>query len=211
MKILVIGASGRAGKLLVEYSLEKGYEVTAFARHLEDYPIQHPNLQLFQGDVLYPGLIAAALPGHDIVLSVIGVRKFRGAITLLSRGINNIMNEMEKAGVKRLITITGAGILQEDERQIIMESLSFPPNLQNISLDHLRVWELLKISSLDWTIVCPAFMHGGERSGSCVTKADYYPNGAMNEVSVEDVADFMTTEMTDNKFLHKRVGIAAPL
>lgn len=211
MKILVIGATGRAGRLLVEYSLEKGHEVTAFARNVEDFQLTHENLSKVTGDVLYPSLIGAAVKGHDIVLSVIGIRQFSGPIKLLSTGIKNIVGEMERLGVSRLITITGAGILQENEDELIMDSLSFPPNLQNLSLDHKRVFKALDNSALDWTIVSPAFMHNGDRTGNYLTRENYYPRGAQNEVSVEDVADFITREMTENKFVRKRVGIAHPL
>ena len=211
MKILVIGATGRSGKLLVEYALEKGHEVTAFARNINDYPISEPGLTLFQGDILYPSMIEAALQDHDVVLSVIGIRKFRGPITLLSKGMKNIVSVMEKKGTKRLLTITGAGILQENEHQLILESLSFPPNLLNLSLDHQRVYETLKDSDLDWTLVAPAFMHAGERTQKYVVKPDYYPSPARNEISVEDVADFITKEMEENQFLKKRVGIAHPI
>ena len=211
MKILIIGATGRVGKLLVEYSLEKGHEVTAFARNISDFPLQSPQLTLFQGDILYPALIEAAMQDHDIVLSVIGIRKFSGPITLLSRGIKNIVSVMEKTEKKRLITITGAGILQETENLLIMESLSFPPNLLNLSLDHQRVYEALENSSLDWTLVAPAFMRNGKRTGQYMVTADYYPSPARNEVSVEDVADFITSEMEANNFLKKRVGIAHPI
>ena len=211
MKILVIGATGRVGRYLVEYSLEKGHEVTAFARNISDFPLQSPSLTLFQGDILYPALIEAAMQDHDVVLSVIGIRKFSGPITLLSTGINNIVSVMEKTGKKRLITITGAGILQENENLLIMDSLSFPPNLLNLSLDHLRVYETLKNSSLDWTLVAPAFMRNGRRTGKYLTTADYYPSPARNAVSVEDVADFITNEMESNQYVKRRVGIAHPI
>ncbi|MFK7921489.1 MAG: NAD(P)-dependent oxidoreductase [Bacteroidia bacterium] len=212
MKVLIIGATGRLGSQLVEHALEAGHEVTAFARNIEVFPLAHPNLRLQQGDVLYPALIEAALAGQDAVLSVIGIRQFKGPITLLSTGIRNIISAMENKGVKRLITITGAGILQENDWQIVMESLSFPPNLQNISLDHLRVWELLKISKLDWTIVCPAFMHLSEKiTDEYLVSADYYPKNSRNEASVRAVAEFMIKEASDNQFLNKRVGIASPI
>ncbi|MEL6671654.1 MAG: SDR family oxidoreductase [Bacteroidota bacterium] len=210
MKVLVIGATGRAGSLLVEYSLERGHEVTAFARNVDTYPIEHERLTLFKGDVLYPALIDAAIPGHDVVISVIGIRQFSGPISLLSSGISHIIASMKKHSLSRLITITGAGILQENDYELIMESLSFPPNLQNISLDHRRVFDHCKDSQLDWTIVAPAFMHQGERTGNYLVQADFYPSHAQNQVSVEDVADFITKEMEDNLFLKKRVGIAHP-
>lgn len=211
MKVLVIGSTGRVGQLLVAYSLEQGFEVTAFARNIDQLNIEHPQLAKVQGDVLYPSLIDGAVAGHDAVLSVIGIRQFQGPITLLSTGIRHICQAMERQQVKRLLTVTGAGILQETPDQLIMESLSFPPNLQNISLDHHRVYETLKQSNLDWTLVAPAFMHQGERSGGkYLVKADYYPKPAQNTVSLADVADFMVTEMQEGKFIQQRVGIAHP-
>ncbi|MEM8887709.1 MAG: SDR family oxidoreductase [Bacteroidota bacterium] len=211
MKVLVIGSTGRVGKLLVEYSLELGHEVTAFARNIQALKIDHPSLKKVHGDVLYPALVESAVEGHDVVLSVIGIRQFSGPITLLSRGMDNIVAAMKAKGVKRLLTITGAGILQEDAQYLIMESLSFPPNLQNISLDHKRVFDSLKNSALDWTIVSPSFMHNGERTGEYLTKADYYPKKSQNQISVQDVADFITREMSENKFCARRVGIAHPV
>lgn len=211
-RVLVIGATGRAGGKLVEYALEKGFLVTAFARNVDQLSIDHENLTKIQGDVLYRGLVDAAMAGgHDVVLSVIGIRQFSGPITLMSEGIKNIIRSMEQHGVKRLLTITGAGILQENDSTLIMDSLSFPPNLQNLSMDHRRMWKLLKASELDWTIVCPAFMHMGDLTGNILVSQDKYPPKARNEVSVEDVADFMTREMVENNFVGSRVGIAHPI
>ncbi|MEL6730048.1 MAG: SDR family oxidoreductase [Bacteroidota bacterium] len=211
MKVLVIGATGRVGRNLVEYALEQGHEVTAFARNIEDFSIEDPKLTTVKGDVLFPMLLKAVIPGHDAVISVIGIRKYSGPITLLSQGVGNVIEAMEASGVKRLITITGAGILQESEYQLIMDSLSFPPNLQNISLDHRRVYEALQASNLDWTIACPAFMHAGERTKEYLVMADYYPKGAQNLISVQDAADFIVREIEENQFIKHRVGIAYPL
>jgi putative NADH-flavin reductase len=210
MKVLVIGATGRLGYQLVHTALDKGHEVTAFARNIEEFGQVHPRLHLLKGDVLYPSLVEAAVVAHDAVISVIGVRKFSGPITLLSRGMHHVVSAMETHGVKRLLAVTGAGILQEDDHRLIMDSLSFPPNLQNISLDHRAVYDLLVQSQLDWTIVCPAFMTRGSRTRAFLLRRDYYPSGARNEVSLQDVADFMTDEMVQNEYIKSRVGIAQP-
>jgi uncharacterized protein len=210
MKVLVIGATGRLGAQLVHFALEKGHLVTAFARNIEELDHDHPNLRLVKGDVLYSSLVEAAVAGQEAVLSVIGVRKYRGPITLLSTGMQNVVSAMQQHQVRRLITVTGAGILQEDDHRLIMESLSFPPNLQNISLDHHRVYERLQQSNLDWTIVCPAFMTRGERTRAYLLRRNHYPTNARNEVSLQDVADFITDEMGNNEYIQARVGIAQP-
>jgi putative NADH-flavin reductase len=52
MKIAIFGASGRTGILTVYQALEKGHQVTAFARKSSSVTIQHKNLQVIQGDIL---------------------------------------------------------------------------------------------------------------------------------------------------------------
>lgn len=210
MKVLIIGATGRVGKLLVEYALEAGHQVVAFARDISQIKLEDPALSTVQGDVLYPALIEAAVDEVDAVMSVIGIRKFRGPITTLSTGTRHIVDVLERKGPKRFLTLTGAGILQENPDYLIMESLSFPPNLQNLSMDHLRMYQALRNADLDWTIVAPAFMHSGTRTGNYLLREDYFPQQAQNQISVEDVADFMVREVEENRFIQKRVGIAHP-
>ncbi|MEO0473018.1 MAG: SDR family oxidoreductase [Bacteroidota bacterium] len=211
MNILVIGSTGRLGTMFAAVALNQGHQLTAFARKPETFPFSHENLRLVKGDVLEPAGIEAAVQGMDVVVSAVGIRQFRGTITLLSSAIKNIITVMEAHGPRRLLTITGAGILQENPKQLIMESLSFPPNLQNISMDHRRVYEALEASSLDWTIVAPAFMHRREKAGQYRVRDSYYPKSAQNEVSVEEVADFMMSEIGHGQFIGKRVGIASAL
>jgi putative NADH-flavin reductase len=148
------------------------------------------------------------MPGHDAVISVLGVRNFSGPITLLSEGMEAITNVMKSTGVKRLLTIGGAGILQQTETRLRRDDPGFPPYLHNITADHYRVYDILNRSKLDWTIVTPPYMPDGTRTGEYLVEADYFPQQARNEIAVEDVADFLLKELEENKFLKKRVGIA---
>ncbi|MGD1849175.1 MAG: NAD(P)H-binding protein, partial [Cyanophyceae cyanobacterium] len=51
MKLLIFGATGSVGRQVVKQGLEQGLLITAFARHPDKLGLQHPNLQLFQGNV----------------------------------------------------------------------------------------------------------------------------------------------------------------
>lgn len=208
MNILIVGAMGRAGKLLTEYALEAGHSVTAFSRSVDKAGLSHPNLRYVKGDVLYPALLEAVMPGHDAVISVLGVPNFSGPITLLSEGMEAIVNVMKSTGLKRLLTIGGAGILQQTKTRLRRDDPGFPPYLHNITADHYRVFDILSRSNLDWTIVTPPYMPDGERTGEYLVEADYFPKNARNEIAVEDVADFLLKEMEENNFIGKRVGIA---
>ena len=49
MRILIIGASKGTGALAVKAALERGHEVTAFARSPEKLELEHPKLTKVKG------------------------------------------------------------------------------------------------------------------------------------------------------------------
>src|SRR5262245_37215569 len=71
MKLFVLGANGRTGTQIVELALSRGHEVTAFVRSPQKLS-PSSSLTIVRGDPQRPETIAAALPGHDAVLSAIG-------------------------------------------------------------------------------------------------------------------------------------------
>ena len=64
MKIAIFGASGRTGILTVYQALDKGHQVTAFARTPSTVTIQHKNLRVVQGDILEYDKVKQAVEGH---------------------------------------------------------------------------------------------------------------------------------------------------
>ena len=71
-RILVLGASGRTGRLVVEQALGHGHVVVAFVRDLARLPIAHERLTVIQGDVTVAADVARAVEGCDAVVSVLG-------------------------------------------------------------------------------------------------------------------------------------------
>src|SRR5215471_9290344 len=74
MNIVIFGAAGATGRIVVERALDQGHEVTAFDRNTAPLTIQHPKLTLVQGDIFNPSQVEAAIAGQDAVISVLGVR-----------------------------------------------------------------------------------------------------------------------------------------
>src|SRR5258708_10611372 len=103
MKIVIFGAAGSTGRVLVEQALEKGYEVTGFDRHTQALmTIQNPKLSIVQGDIFNADQVEAAIAGQDAVLCVLGVRP-GVTIPVCSKGTENMLAAMQKVGVKRFI------------------------------------------------------------------------------------------------------------
>ena len=165
MNIVVFGANGGTGRLLVRQALDAGHTVTAVTRHPETFPVTHENLTVLAADVYDPNAVDSAVAGHDVVLSALGVPYGRKPITVYSAGIANIIAAMERHGIPRLGCVsssatdpatryhdTGGGFFFEKVlKPIITKTMG-----KELYADMLRMEHLVQQSELDFTIVRPS-------------------------------------------------------
>jgi putative NADH-flavin reductase len=111
VQILVIGASKGIGLETVKTALAAGHRVRAFARSAQGIGLANPNLERFSGDATRAEDVRAALDGVDAVVQALGVpvRDLLGPVRLFSDATNVLIPAMEKAGVRRLVAVTGFG------------------------------------------------------------------------------------------------------
>jgi putative NADH-flavin reductase len=207
MKISVIGANGRSGKLVVEYALQKGWQVTAYLRDKNKLPITHPNLTFVEGNATDDVQIAKAIEGCDAVVSALGVVDVAGDVSLMSEGMKRIIPAMAQHGIKRVLAIGGMGVLQASESKILKDLPDYPAMYKNVAEGHFKVYELLKTTNLDWTFLCCPYIPDGERTGIYFVKKDYMPLGKQ-QINTGDIADFIINELEQNHFVATRVGIS---
>ena len=108
MKLVVFGATGGTGHQIVTQALAQGHTVTAFVRRPEAVTTQHANLSIVQGDILDAAAVAAALAGHDVVLSALGTRGDDKPV--LPDGTRNILAAMAQAGIRRSLWVSSFGV-----------------------------------------------------------------------------------------------------
>ena len=72
MKILIVGATGSTGQLLVKQALYKFYQVTVLVRDTSKLHLMNENQTVIKGDVLDEATLTDALKGQDAVLSALG-------------------------------------------------------------------------------------------------------------------------------------------
>jgi putative NADH-flavin reductase len=107
--VLILGATGRTGKLIVEKALQKGLEVTVLVRHpdkLREWQ-HHPKLEILKGDVLHYPDVFNAMQGNDAVVSALG-RDGRKT-EILSRGTANIIRAIAHSGAKKFVCLSSFG------------------------------------------------------------------------------------------------------
>ena len=208
MNIIVFGATGMVGKQLVQQALFKGDHVKAFGRNVytTDF-LNNDNLQLVQGALFDEGEVYKAIKGCDAVLSALG-GGFDGNDKTRSLGMKNIITQMKKVGVKRIISIGGMGVLNADENSLLIDGDDYPPEYIPVGKEHQKAFELLNESGLDWTFVCPPDIINEGPSGTYNTAADYAPSPNNYKINAGDLAMFMLNELEKNEYVKHRVGIS---
>ena len=96
MNILIIGSTGGTGKQLIAQALERGHNVTAFARNTSKIKTSHDRLKVIQGNVMDINSLQDAVIAQDVVLSALGHKRWFYPTKILSEGTKNIIKAMEK-------------------------------------------------------------------------------------------------------------------
>nr|WP_289039431.1 NAD(P)H-binding protein [uncultured Allobacillus sp.] len=207
MKILLLGATGRVGTVLLEKMLQDGHEVVALVRSPEKITLEHPNLYIVQGDVLDEEALKRAMTtiSMEAVVSALNTDKNN----VLSRYTPTIIQLMNDYHVKRYIAIGTAGILNSRVNPSIyrFQSSESKRKTTTAAEDHAAAYELLKESELNWTVVCPTYLPEGEEVGDYRVEAEMLPVDG-RKISVQDTAAFAYKQLTEDTFIRKRVGIA---
>ncbi|EJL29068.1 NAD(P)-dependent oxidoreductase [Brevibacillus sp. BC25] len=206
MKLLLLGATGRVGRHILDYALKDGHEITILVRSADKLPhLTDENVRVLTGNVLDQKHVASAMGGVDAVISALGTDK----ATTLSEGTPHIIEAMKREGVSRIITVGTAGILQSRVSPDLLryQSSESRQKLTRAAEEHHKAYSLLEQSELDWTIVCPTYLPDGEYTGTYRVEAHQLPVEGM-QISVPDTAEFTYQQLSTSEYIRARVGIA---
>jgi putative NADH-flavin reductase len=207
MRILIFGATGGTGRELVVQARDRGHDVTAFVRTPSKLTIQDARLRVVPGDIRRPDAIHAAIPGHDAALSALGTRSL-GRTTLPSDAAREIVRAMEANGVRRILWESSLGV-GESRRQPgpLYNWLLVPLLLRHAFADKERPEAILRASALDWTIVRPAALTNGPRTGAYRVGSDACAGRLFPRISRADVAHFMLEELVRRAHVRQAISL----
>lgn len=204
MKIIVFGATGGVGQLVVKQAVEKGFEVTAFVRTPAKLEVSHENLSVIKGDAFHPAEVAAAIAGHDAVVSCLGSSQGMKKSTELEEMIRNIVTGMQEHNVKRIVYTASAGVHNEltgVSGKLIMKML------KNALTDHRAAADYIEANGLTYTIVRPMGLTDGDFTGQYKEATTGVPEKAKS-IPRADVAHFIVKALTDAQYENASIGIA---
>lgn len=150
MKLALVGATGRVGSHLAREALARGHALRTCSRD--------------EVDLFDSGALAHVLRGQDALLSAYGAPP--DAPQRLVDATRSLVRAAQAAGVRRVLTVGGAGGLEIAPGQRLADTPGFPPDLQAKVQAHEEAVQVLLHSGLDWTCLAPAAQIGpGERTG----------------------------------------------
>lgn len=208
--ILVTGATGHVGNVLVRELLARGYAVRALTLPGEDCnSLEGLKVECVPGDVLDPSVLESAMQGVDLVFHLAAV------ISLLPRqddllervnvqGTRNVIEAVRKMGVRRLVYTSSIHALGRPPQGVVIdEKLPFDVESTAGEYDRTKALASLEVlqavrEGLDAVIVCPTgvvgpfdFLHS--EMGHLVLdwmkkRTHVLINGSYDFVDVRDVA-----------------------
>jgi uncharacterized protein len=210
MNIALIGASGFIGSALRKEALARGHSVTALVSQPGKLPAE-PRLKAVEVNVHDTPALAAALEGHDAVLSAFSGHAQSDVLSYYLKGIRSVMAATRKAGIRRLLVVGGAGSLEVAPGQQLLDTPQFPEMYKPTAEGARQALLLLREErELDWTmlspsaIIAPGARTGKFRLGGNQLLAD--PQGA-SKISVEDYAMAFIDELEKPAHSRKRFTV----
>ncbi len=209
MRILILGATGRTGKHILEQALHKRHIVHVLVRDRSKLHLAHNQLHIFEGSPTDITAIEKAMQGCEAVLSVLNISRrsdfpwagLRTPKDFLSDTMNKIIAACNKLHCKRILVTTAWGV-NESKKEIPgwFRWLIDNSNIKYPYVDHGIVEELLKASSLEWTIVRPVGLTNSAKEKNVKVSFNGLPKPGLT-INRRNVARFMVAALEEYTYI----------
>ena len=205
MKVLVFGAIGKTGRMVVERAMAAGHEVTAFVRNPEEG--QAANVKVAIGDATNRADVDAAMQGQEAVIDTIGGKTPYKDTDLESSAAATIISSMREARVSRLIATSMLGVGDSKDNTPFYARLLVSTFLRWADKDKAEMEAEVSASGLEWTILRPAILNDDEGTGNLQVIAEGTEEKA-HKITRADLADFIVQQLQADNYLRQSIVIA---
>lgn len=206
MKIAVICANGKAGKLIVKEAVDRGLDVTAVVREKNATTAQ----KVLKKDLF--DLTAADMKGFDVVIDAFGAWT-EEALPQHSTSLKHLCDILSGTDT-RLLVVGGAGSLyvNPEHTVCVADGPDFPDIFKPLAAAMAKALsELRERGDVKWTYISPAgdFQADGERTGKYILGGEEITLNSKGEsiISYADYAIAMVDEAVNGNNIQKRISV----
>ena len=208
MKIAVVCANGKAGKLIVKEALGRGLDVTAVVRAENQTEAEHViRKDLFE-------LTADDLRAFDVVIDAFGAW-IPETLPQHSTSLKHLCDLVSQTDT-RLLVVGGAGSLYVNPEHTVqvIDGADFPEMFKPLASNMGKALEELRTrNDVKWTYVSPAgdFQADGERTGKYILGGEELILNSRGEsvISYADYAVAMVEEAVNGNHIQQRISVVA--
>lgn len=208
MKIAVVCANGKAGKLIVKEAVDRGHDVTAVVRGENQTAAQHALVKdLFD-------LTSGDLAGFDAVVDAFGAWTPE-TLPEHSTSLAHLCDILSGTEI-RLLVVGGAGSLyvNPEHTAVVADGPEFPEAFKPLAAAMAAALvELRRRDDVRWTYISPAgeFQADGERTGAYILAGEELRLNDAGEsvISYADYAIAMVDEVerTSDAHIRQRISV----
>ncbi len=153
--VVVAGATGRTGKVVVQLLREQGVKVRGFSRKVDEARAQMPDVEWIAADVRDVASLKGIAKGADRMVIAMGSNSFRDAANTPSlvdnAGVAQLAAEAKAAGLKSVVLVSSAGVTRTkppgEER--------FARMMYDVMTSKLKGEDALRASGVPYTVLRP--------------------------------------------------------
>ena len=208
MKLAVIGANGKAGKLIGKEAVNRGLDVTAVVRGDNTTVAQ----EVLKKDLF--DLTAADLKGFDVVIDAFGAWT-EETLPQHSTSLKHLCDILSGTDT-RLIVVGGAGSLyvNPEHTVCVADGPDFPDVFKPLAAAMAKaLGELRARRDVKWTYISPAsdFRADGARTGKYILGGEELTLNSKGEsmISYADYAIAMVDEAVNGGNIQKRISVVS--
>lgn len=208
MKIAVVCANGKAGKLIVQEAMERGLDVTAVVRG-ENRTVAK---QVIKKDLF--DLTADDLKDFDVVIDAFGAWTPE-TLPQHSTSLKHLCDILSGSSI-RLLVVGGAGSLYVDPAHTaqVMDGVDFPDMFKPLATNMGKALDELRArSDVKWTYISPAadFQADGAKTGKYILGGEELTLNGKGEsvINYADYAIAMVDEAISGEHIQERISAVA--
>jgi len=155
-RVLVAGATGRSGKIVVTLLKEQDAKVRGFSRNVDKAKAEIPGVEWVTADVREPKSLKGIAKDVDYVVVALGSNSFRDKDNkpdlVDNKGVALLVDEAKKAGVKRFVLLSSVSVTDTEVKQGMTD---FQKLMRGVMAAKLAGENYLRASGVSYTVLRP--------------------------------------------------------